>query len=476
MDPYLATLGEFTDRGRLETALRSSSGQLPVRAISSRFSRAAGLLSDKLGTDCPALGAYIPGRIEFLGKHTDYAGGQSLTCAVQRAFCMVAARSEDAGLSLEDQGSGSSVFIPYKEESQAPPLNWAVYPRAVVRRYVLNFGIPETGVSISFNSDIPRASGMSSSSAFVVGLWLCMAGLTRVDELPVFRKNVSTPTDLSEFLGCVENGARYRDLDGDDGVGTQGGAQDHTAILCSRASELGYFGYRPLKRLGRVALPEDLSFVIASSGVHANKTAGARQDYNDAVGLARRAAEIWQTKNSNHSGLLEHVVRSPEYSPGLFQRLVEEAESDFGIQTAILDRTRQYVQETQVIIPSAIEALASEDYGRLESLISESQKSADEGLGNQVPETRFLVDAALQSGAIASSAFGAGFGGSVYALVRKKKANAVLKKWIAAYGTRFANRLRKACFFTDATGPGAFVLGAEAERLLLESEFRPEFP
>ncbi len=37
---------------------------------------------------CAALGGepeiawFVPGRIEFLGKHTDYAGGRSLLCAV----------------------------------------------------------------------------------------------------------------------------------------------------------------------------------------------------------------------------------------------------------------------------------------------------------------------------------------------------------------------------------------------------------
>ena len=29
---------------------------------------------------------FVPGRIEVLGKHTDYAGGLTLTCAVERGF------------------------------------------------------------------------------------------------------------------------------------------------------------------------------------------------------------------------------------------------------------------------------------------------------------------------------------------------------------------------------------------------------
>ena len=32
---------------------------------------------------------WVPGRIEFLGKHTDYAGGRSLLCTIERGFCVV---------------------------------------------------------------------------------------------------------------------------------------------------------------------------------------------------------------------------------------------------------------------------------------------------------------------------------------------------------------------------------------------------
>jgi galactokinase len=31
---------------------------------------------------------FVPGRVEVLGKHTDYAGGRSLLMAVSKAFCV----------------------------------------------------------------------------------------------------------------------------------------------------------------------------------------------------------------------------------------------------------------------------------------------------------------------------------------------------------------------------------------------------
>ena len=39
---------------------------------------------------------FVPGRIEVLGKHTDYAGGRSLTCAAERGFSVsYVARDDD---------------------------------------------------------------------------------------------------------------------------------------------------------------------------------------------------------------------------------------------------------------------------------------------------------------------------------------------------------------------------------------------
>ena len=37
---------------------------------------------------------YVPGRIEILGKHTDYAGGSSMVAAAERGFSLVAVATQ----------------------------------------------------------------------------------------------------------------------------------------------------------------------------------------------------------------------------------------------------------------------------------------------------------------------------------------------------------------------------------------------
>ena len=70
-----------------------------------------------------------------------------------------------------------------------------------------------------------------------------------------------------------------------------------------------------------------------------------------------------------------------------------------------------------MIVPGAADALAEGDLDRFGALVDRSQAGAEAALGNQVPETIHLQRSARRLGARAASAFGAGFGGSVWALV-----------------------------------------------------------
>ncbi len=55
---------------------------------------------------------YVPGRIEVLGKHTDYAGGRSLLCAAERGFCAVASPRDDATVRIADVASNLNAEFP----------------------------------------------------------------------------------------------------------------------------------------------------------------------------------------------------------------------------------------------------------------------------------------------------------------------------------------------------------------------------
>ena len=75
---------------------------------------------------------------------------------------------------------------------------------------------------------------MSSSSAMVVAFFLALAKINRLSERPEYRENIHNQEDLAGYLATIENGQTFRKLAGDNGVGTFGGSEDHTAILCAK--------------------------------------------------------------------------------------------------------------------------------------------------------------------------------------------------------------------------------------------------
>ena len=65
---------------------------------------------------------------------------------------------------------------------QAPAKgHWSAYAYAVVQRMVSNFGAEaDGGVHISIASDLPAASGMSTSSALICGVFLALRAVLRI--------------------------------------------------------------------------------------------------------------------------------------------------------------------------------------------------------------------------------------------------------------------------------------------------------
>ena len=75
---------------------------------------------------------HVPGRIEIFGKHTDYAGGQSLVAAVPRGFAVVAAPRRDDDLRVIDARHHDEVLIPANDTE--PRRGWVNYAAVTVRR------------------------------------------------------------------------------------------------------------------------------------------------------------------------------------------------------------------------------------------------------------------------------------------------------------------------------------------------------
>ncbi|CAK9061449.1 Galactokinase (Galactose kinase), partial [Durusdinium trenchii] len=339
-----------------------------------------------------------------VGKHTDYAAGRSVVCAVDRGLVMVFRKRADGVLRVSScdvcAGAGKEVVeIALDDPAQALDTDgWAKYVSAVVQ-FLRSRKVELHGVDIAIKSSLPQNSGLSSSSAIVCGITAILRGLSCANG------EVDLNSLSVDDLGLTE----AMDL-----VGTRGGSQDHAAIMKSKQGMLSLFDYSAGTRLvEQIAMPAHLCFAIAVSGVSACKTGNALERYN-------------RLATSSHE---EKVARAQA--------------------------------ETQNVVSLAWAGFGEDSREKLVKAIAESQRHAETSLQTTVPETEWLPAEALRLGAIGSTTFGAGFGGSVYALVDRDSAADFLDSWRSGYTRAFPAHAEQAQFFVvREPGSGMSHLGS----------------
>ncbi len=399
---------------------------------------------------------WVPGRIEVLGKHTDYAGGRSLICAVEQGFAIVAAPRADSLVRVINVAERSEVTLALDPSLPDPPGAWMRYPATVLRRVARNFPGVRRGADVAFSSDLPLASGMSSSSAFMVAVFMAVAGVNGLAEDERYRAAIASPEELAGYLATVENGQSFGPLTGDRGVGTFGGSEDHTAMLCCRAGQLSVYSFCPVRHERQVTFPSGHRFVVAVSGVKAEKTGAAKDAYNRASLAVQAILGAWRGQSGRpDASLAEAVDRA---GPASVREVIERVAIE-GFETGVLlDRFDQFVEESTSIVPAAATALEAGDLAGFGAMAARSQELTERLLRNQVPETIALARSARGLGAVAASAFGAGFGGSVWALVPEPGVARFAAAWEDAYRSAFPSRM-----------PAFLVTGAGAAASALES-------
>ena len=393
---------------------------------------------------------WIPGRIEFLGKHTDYAGGRSLLCPVDRGFRVTVEPRDDDVVCVADRRSGESVECSIAPDISRPRGHWANYVFTVVRRIARDFPDARIGADITFASDLPVAAGMSSSSALVVAVYMALAEVNHLREHVSYRANIGKPEHLAEYIGCIEGGFAFRAFAGDEGVGTLSGCEDQTAMVCGRAGALVQYSFCPVRYETTYPVPPNHDFVIAASGVVAEKTASALEKYNALSRRAAAAAEAWRRASGSVDRTLGDAVVGADRAT--IRAAISRTPVEGFSAGDLVDRFDQFYAESEVIIPAVGGALSRGDLTAVGALVDQSQAGVERLLGNQIPETIELARSARELGAVAASAFGAGFGGSVWALTRAPDTPDFLRNWQEGYVRAFPTHRETARFFVTRAG------------------------
>ncbi|MEX2532260.1 MAG: galactokinase family protein [Gemmatimonadota bacterium] len=437
------------------------------------------LRRDGVAPGTPAMAHFVPGRVELLGKHTDYAGGRSLLVASEPGISVVSVRDARGGVSVLDAREGAT---PYRESGVVRRRSWQVYPGTLTRRLRRDFPDVRGGVRVAFRSTIPPAAGMSSSSGLLVALFLALGTQWGLHEeewggagSPLRAPGAGhgdvegsphpTRVALADYVAAIEAGRPFevrRDAGGGDGgekllggVGTEGGSQDHTAILCCGPARASRFGFRPTRYEGSVEVPPGWAFGVAVSGVRAPKAGAARDAYNRLAREAAALAEVWPREAGTNGEHLGALLEGGAQGMDAVRRTLRRAGGGAG---ELVPRLEQFAEETFELVPAAFDAFGRADAGALGEVVGRSHELAERKLRNQVPETTELVRLARELGAPAASAFGAGFGGAVWCLLPAGSGSEFLADWRAAYLDRFPSRAGAERFLTTGAAPPALRL------------------
>jgi galactokinase len=349
----------------------------------------------------------------------------------------VAAPRDDGRVRVVDARDERQVELDPADQ-QLSCVGWTNYVAAVVRRLAANFPGAELGADITIASDLPRAAGLSSSSVLIVAVGLALIARAGLEQRDEWRESIGNELDLAGYFGAIENGATFGGLAGADGVGTLGGSQDHTAILTCAADCVSLYRYLPVRRLADERVPNEWRFVIMTSGVHANKTGAERSRYNRASKAVAALLEIWSVETGDRPmSSLAALIESQPDAPERLRRWIQRGHGYGAFTGAELARRLAHFTAEDARVPLAAMAFRDADRQALADLSCASQTSAEGELGNQVHETMALSRLAREQGAFAASSFGAGFGGSVWALVEgdAPACERMATRWLDAYLT-----------------------------------------
>ena len=431
-------------------------------------------------SDQPVTAGFVPGRIEVFGRHTDYAGGRTIVCAIDRGFLFAAAPRPDRHVRIRED---SREFEPVEfdlDPDLAPVVGqWANYPMTMARRLERNFPGRLRGIDLAFSSTMPVGSGMSGSSALMMMVYTALAASNGLETAPEFREAIRTPIDLAVYLACAENGQSFRALVGDRGVGTFGGSEDHAAILNSLDGCVTLYSFSPPELLQEVPWPAGWSIVVGFSGVRAEKTREALEKYNMASRRARDAVMVFnRLAGTAHPTLREVVDHEPKPGGEGWLPALDTAAAGMEPRPApdLAGRVRQFVLEDRTHVPGAIEALRAQDLAWFGRLVTDSHRASKRDLWNIVPEIDYLMESACELGAAGASGFGAGFGGSIFAVTAADRAETLRDAWAAAYRRKFPGRAAEADFFIARPSPGIQLWKDSGVVRYVDTVFSPRSP
>jgi galactokinase len=356
----------------------------------------------RFGGDGPRV-FFAPGRVNLVGAHLDYNGGDVLPLAVDRGIYVAARLRTDGRIRLAslEQPSAVDVEAEAMGASGDPAHTWANYPLGVWREFAAATG-RRVGVELQFSGDLPMASGMSSSAAIEI------ATATALDALHGTRLE---PAALAMMGHRAEN----------DFVGLKCGIMDQFASALGRRGHALWL-HCHTREYEHVPL-DDAAFEILVLDTRKPRTLAS-------TGFNQRVRECAAAHAALRAAGLDR--------PYLAAYTLADLERAGAHLTGIPRRRARHVVTEMRRVGEAVAALRRRDTAALGAALDGSHASARADYEVSCEELDEITDAARGcDGVFGARLTGAGFGGCAIALVRPGVAGEVAGEVAGRYRRRF---------------------------------------
>ena len=362
---------------------------------------------------------FAPGRVNLIGEHTDYNGGNVFPCAIDRGTYGLVSKRADRTFRMYSENFADLGVMEFTldELVNDKKHDWANYPKGVIKMFVEEGFKIDSGFDFLVSGNIPNGAGLSSSASIEM-----LTGIVLKD---LFHLSID-PIAMALLGKKVENLF----------IGVNSGIMDQFAVAMGKKDNAILLDCNTLKYDYVPVVLKDEVIVIANT----NKRRGlADSKYNE------RRAEC-------DEALAELQTKLPIKALGELSIEEFEANKDLIKSPIRQKRAKHAVYENQRTLKAQKELSAGNlaEFGKLMNQSHISLRDDYEVTGVELDT--LAAFAWEQSGVVGSRMTGAGFGGCTVSIVKKDKVDDFIKN----VGEAYKNKIGYAAdFYIAAVSEGA---------------------
>ena len=362
---------------------------------------------------------FAPGRVNLIGEHTDYNGGNVFPCAIDKGTYGLVKKRNDRKFRMYSENFADLGVMEFTldELTNEKKHDWANYPKGVIKMFLEAGQKIDSGFDILFSGNIPNGAGLSSSASIEM--------LTAIVLKDLFHLSIDS-VEMAQLGKKTENLF----------IGVNSGIMDQFAIAMGKKDHAILLDCNTLKYAYVPVVLKDEVIVIANT----NKRRGlADSKYNE------RRAEC-------DEALAELQTKLPIKALGELSIEQFEANKDLIKSPVRQKRAKHAVYENQRTLKAQKELSAGNltEFGKLMNQSHISLRDDYEVTGVELDTLAAL--AWEQPGVVGSRMTGAGFGGCTVSIVKKDKVDDFIKN----VGEAYKNKIGYAAdFYIASVSDGA---------------------